>query len=688
MGHLLVGRVGEEHDDPCGGGEDAQEEEVVAVLEQKGEDPDDQAHPDVGQRSVTPQAGKYHRRLPRVEILDRQRFVGSLKEVESHRHDKGGHQQPRIGGKESRKGGADAEEDHRPSRQAVFLHQEEYVKGGEGEEAGDFPDGLGHPDLKAVDAHHLFGIVGVKGRPPLQSGAGADHQDHEIAVHRVTLQLFHSVEIRVPKVAFIPIRSNRADFSYLRLFITNRTLTMREKQKLAEVLGLGYIIIFVVANIIGSGVYKKIAPMAAELPSPLWILLAWLAGGLITLMGALSNAEVAGLLAGTGGDFVYLRKIYNRFFSFLYGWSLFTVIQTATISSLAYVFTQSLHNLLPIPEVLPSLADFSLGGIFYPFRDSGIKLVSIGLIMGLSFLNISGLKSGALTSKVILFLVAAGLSGIVISGLASHPVPSGEIFNPGQLRGGTVTVPAFFTAMLAAFWAYQGWVSVGYIGGELKNARRNIPRGIVTGVFIVIAVYLLVNYTYLSLLTIPELQAVNVAGNRIAAVEAVRTFGGHTGVILISVLILVTTLGCTNASILTGARPYYAMAREGLFPRAIGHLNKAGVPGNSLLWQGIWASVLVLTGTFDQLTDMIIFAVFIFYGATTLGVFILRRRMPDAHRPYKVWGYPVVPALYILFCIGLVVNTLVTRPREAAIGIVLILAGIPFYFLMKRSATP
>lgn len=459
---------------------------------------------------------------------------------------------------------------------------------------------------------------------------------------------------------------------------------MREQRKLVRALGLGYIIIFVVANIIGSGVYKKIAPMAAELPSPLWILLAWLAGGLITLMGALSNAEVAGLLADTGGDFVYLRKIYNRFFSFLYGWSLFTVIQTATISSLAYVFTQSLHNLLPIPEVLPTLADFSIGGLFFPFRDFGIKLVSIGLIMGLTFLNISGLKSGALTSKVILFLVAAGLLGIILFGLASHPVPSEEILGWGQLKGGLVSVPAFFTAMLAAFWAYQGWVSVGYIGGELKNARRNIPRGIVTGVFIVIAVYLLINYTYLLLLTIPELQAVNDAGNQIAAVEAVRAFGGHTGVLLISVLILVTTLGCTNASILTGARPYYAMAREGVFPRSIGHLNRAGVPGNSLLWQGIWASVLVLTGTFDQLTDMIIFAVFIFYGATTLGVFILRRRMPDAHRPYKVWGYPVVPALYILFCIGLIVNTLVTRPREAVIGTVLILAGIPFYFLMKR----
>ncbi len=459
---------------------------------------------------------------------------------------------------------------------------------------------------------------------------------------------------------------------------------MKQHRKLVRALGLGYIIIFVVANIIGSGVYKKIAPMAAELQSPLWVLLAWLAGGIITLMGALSNAEVAGLLADTGGDFVYLKKIYNRFFSFLYGWSLFTVIQTATISSLAYVFTQSLHTLLPIPEILPSLSGFSIAGIFYPFRDSGIKLVSILLIMALTFLNISGIKSGALTSKIILFLVAAGLFGIVAFGLASHPAPPGKILNIGDLKGGTVTVSAFFTAMLAAFWAYQGWVSVGYIGGELKNARNNIPKGIITGVFIVIAIYLAVNYTYLVLLTIPELEAINSAGNQIAAVEAVRSFGGGFGVLFISVLILITTLGCTNASILTGARPYYAMARDGLFPQCIGRLNKASVPGNSLLWQGLWASVLVLTGTFDQLTDMIIFAVFIFYGATTLGVFILRHKMPYAFRPFKVPGYPLVPALYILFCFILFFNTILTRPREAVIGIVLILAGIPVYFLMKR----
>jgi APA family basic amino acid/polyamine antiporter len=256
--------------------------------------------------------------------------------------------------------------------------------------------------------------------------------------------------------------------------------------------------------------------------------------------------------------------------------------------------------------------------------------------------------------------------------------------NVRELTGGTVTLSSFYTAMLAAFWAYQGWISVGFIGGEIKNPTKNIPKGIVIGVFIVIFIYLLVNVTYLSLLSIPQLVHINDSGNQIAAVEAVRTFWGTRGALFISLLILVTTLGCTNASILTGARPYYAMARERLFFSSIGKLNKANVPYNSLLWQGIWASILVLSGTFDQLTDMIIFAVFIFYGATSLGVFILRRRMPDVYRPYKVWGYPVVPVIFIIFCIGLFFNTIMTRPREASIGMILILSGIPVYIFLQR----
>lgn len=459
---------------------------------------------------------------------------------------------------------------------------------------------------------------------------------------------------------------------------------MVNQRNLVRTLGLGYVVIFVVANIIGSGVYKKIAPMAAELHSSVWILVAWIVGGIITLFGALSNAEVAGLLADTGGEFVYFRKIYNRFFAFLYGWSLFTVIQTATISSLAYVFAQSLNSIIPIPEVLPSLQHFTIGGVFFPFQDFGVKLTAILLILLLTSLNISGLKSGAGTSKAILFLVFTGLAVIVFFGLGSVSEKPENFMNMKELTNGTVTLSSFYTAMLAAFWAYQGWVSVGFIGGEVKDPTRNIPRGIVMGVFVVIFIYLLVNVTYLMLLSIPQLEQVHAAGNQIAAVEAVRSFWGTGGVLFISLLILLTTLGCTNASILTGARPYYAMANDRLFFSGIAKLNKNNVPGNSLLWQGIWASVLVLSGTFDQLTDMIIFAVFIFYGATSLGVFILRRRMRDAHRPYKVWGYPVVPAVFILFCIGLFINTIVTRPREAAIGMILILAGIPVYFFMQR----
>ncbi|MCU0377143.1 MAG: amino acid permease [Bacteroidales bacterium] len=453
---------------------------------------------------------------------------------------------------------------------------------------------------------------------------------------------------------------------------------------MVRTLGLTYVIIIVIANIVGSGVFKKIAPMAGELHSSAWILAVWLAAGIITLFGALSNAEVAGLLADTGGEFIYLRKIYGRFFSFLYGWSLFTVIQTAAVSGVAYVFTQSLNSIIPIPDMLTSFSDFNIGGIFYPFQDFGIKLTTILLILFLTFLNMSGLKSGAWVNKVVLILVGAGLLIIVIAGLAAPDekgVSHAWMAAPGS---SAVTLSSFYTAMLAAFWAYQGWVSVGFIGGEVKDARRNIPIGITTGVIIIIIVYVAVNYTFLKLLTIPELEAINTAGNQIAATEAIRGIWGTQGVLFISVLILISTLGCTNASILTGARPYYAMANDGMFFKGLGKLNRHNVPGNSLLWQGIWASVLVLSGTFDQLTDMLIFSVYIFYGATAMGVFILRRTMPDAHRPYKVWGYPIVPAIFVLFCVGLFFNTIVTRPREAFIGLSLILAGIPVYFLFRK----
>jgi APA family basic amino acid/polyamine antiporter len=207
---------------------------------------------------------------------------------------------------------------------------------------------------------------------------------------------------------------------------------------------------------------------------------------------------------------------------------------------------------------------------------------------------------------------------------------------------------------------------------------------IALGLLIVIVLYVLTNIAYLSLLSIDSLTQINSGGNTIAAVEAVKVFWNEGGVIFISLLILLSTLGCTHATILSNARTSFAMAKEGLFFPKMAKVNSARVPGNALWYQGIWASILVLSGTFDQLTDMLIFAAFIFYGATALGVFILRRKMPDVPRPYKVWGYPVIPAVFIIFCLFLIGNTIITRPREAGIGMVLILLGIPFYWWFQK----
>ena len=460
---------------------------------------------------------------------------------------------------------------------------------------------------------------------------------------------------------------------------------MNNSQQLNRSLGLAMVVVVVIGNIVGSGVYKKVAPMAAELHSSGWVLICWVIAGVISLFGALCNAEVAGMLADTGGEYVYYQKIYNRFFAFIFGWSLFIVIQTASISALAYVFSQSLNSIVNLPPVLTSWAHFNIAGVFYPFENFNVKLTAITLIVLLTWLNSRGIKIGARFSATVLILVFAGILTIIIFGLASPQSHLGSVFHMPTTNNSEVTFSAIFTSMLAAFWAYQGWATVGYIGGEVKNQHKNIPRGIAIGVFIVITTYLLVNTTYLSLLPITKLEEVYHSQNMVAAIEAVKVFWGANGAFFISTLIAITTLGCTHATILVSCRTYFAMAKQGMFFPKVSKLNDAHAPVNSLWYQGVWACILVLSGTFDQLTDMIIFAVFIYYGATTLGVFILRRTMPDAPRPYKVWGYPVVPAIVVVFSAALFFNTIYARPREASIGMILMLSGVPIYWvLMKR----
>jgi APA family basic amino acid/polyamine antiporter len=331
---------------------------------------------------------------------------------------------------------------------------------------------------------------------------------------------------------------------------------------------------------------------------------------------------------------VYLKKIYNRFFAFIYGWSLFTVIESATISSLAYIFAQSLNSILPIPDILPSLHDVTIGGIFFPFQDFGVKLTAILLILILTALNISGLKSGAWVSKAILTMVFIGLLLIVGFGLTSHVAKPADFMNFSDLSNGTVTFSSFFTAMLAAFWAYQGWVSVGFIGGEVKDANRNLPKGIVAGVFVVIVIYLLVNVTYLALLSIPQLEQVHAAGNQIAAIEAVRSFWGAGGVLFISLLILLTTLGCTNATILTGAGHIMRWQTIACFFPRLAKSTKPMCRAFALL-AGDLGFCSGFVGHVRPADRHDYFCRVYFLRGHNAGVFILRRKMPDVHRRTK-----------------------------------------------------
>ena len=459
---------------------------------------------------------------------------------------------------------------------------------------------------------------------------------------------------------------------------------MESRTELNRALGLGSVIVIVIGNVLGSGVYKKVAPMMTELNSSFWVLIAWLCAGIITLFGALCNAEIAGLLSATGGEYSYYKKIYNKFFAFMYGWAAFSIVQTAAISSLAYVFSQSINKIISIPELLPELKSFSLFNIFFPFENFTVKLTAITLILVLTWINTLGVKFGTKISSYILLLVLIGISTIVISGSYSGKADFSSVFS-FENQQNTLTLSTFFTAMLAAFWAYQGWASVGFLGGEIKNPHRNIPKGIAIGVLLVIVIYLLVNFIFLGLLSKDELIQITTESNGIAAISAIEKIWGESGKIFISILIVITTLGCTHMTILASCRTYYAMAKENLFFKKASILNAKQVPSNSLLFQGIWASLLVLSGTFDQLTDMIIFAIFIFYGSTAFGVFVLRKKMPEVERPYKVWGYPIIPAVFVLFCFALFINTIITRPREAGLGLLLILLGIPMYYWFKRN---
>jgi len=440
----------------------------------------------------------------------------------------------------------------------------------------------------------------------------------------------------------------------------------------------------VVSVIIGSGVFKKLAPMSQELGSPFLVILCWVVAGLISLAGALSTAEMVSMFPNSGGEYFYFQKVYGRFFSFMYGWASFTVIKTSSIAALAYIFAQSLNSLFPLPIINGATSFLGIAisqGLF-------IKLLASLLIIALTLLNYRGAQFATKLSTVLTYLLLTSIIAFLAIGFGSTEGSISNITTASQLPSapdlyGFSLLKALFVASLGAFWGYEGWNSVAYVGEEIKNPKRNLPLALGIGTLIVMTAYVLLNIVFLFILPIDYF--IQLTPNKIAAVEVAGKLGGNIGMILVASLIVVTTFNCTNSTILTSARMMYAMARDKLFFYKAANVHpKYNTPDIALFIQAFWAIALVFSGSFDQLTDMLIFASFIFYGSTALGVIILRVKHPEYERKYKVIGYPFVPGLFLLFCAALFVITILNKPYEAIWGLSLIATGFPVYWWLNR----
>lgn len=468
---------------------------------------------------------------------------------------------------------------------------------------------------------------------------------------------------------------------------------MQQKDKgLLRSFGLKMAIIIVMSSIIGSGVFKKVAPMAEGLHTAPWVMIAWLLAGLIVMFGVLSIGELGAIFPHSGGPFAWLEKIYGKLVSFLYGWGCFTVIQTAAIASIAYVFSGAVSTFIDLPRLSPELESITYFGIISPFANIGGKIVAAILTIALTIVNIAGAKKGGNISLVFTFLITLCIIAISCVALSSS-VGSLETFNTPSVNypAGGFTLFSFLgvlvIAMRDAFWGYEGWVTLGFIGEELKEPRKTLPRAMVIGILLITGLYVLINFAYLYVMPIDEMiSAVNADENNIAAVVVVNKLLGEGGAKIISAMILISTFGCTNATILVSSRIYYAMAKERLFFKGAAKTHsKNNTPSNALIYQCIWACILIFSGSFDLLTDLVIIAGFIFYGLIVLGVIILRKRKKDLDRPYKTLGYPVVPWLFVLFCVVLLLTSFFESPAKSLMGILLVLSGLPFYYYWKRN---
>lgn len=461
---------------------------------------------------------------------------------------------------------------------------------------------------------------------------------------------------------------------------------IKPKTELVRGLTLTAAIMIVAGSMIGSGIFRKPATMASQLLSPELLLIVWLVAGIITFIGALCNAEVAGMIDATGGQYVYFQKMYGNFLAYLYGWSVFAVIQTGAGAAIAYVFGEYLGYFIKYPELPESFRNFSfyipIVGNIFPFAEFGAKAAAILCIIFLTGINYVGVIFGGAVQSFVTFVKIASIVLLSVLLLASG---SGSISNIATgfslpTEQATNIISLFGLAIAGAFWAYDGWNNLTFVSGEIKQSNRNVPLGLLWGTVIVVVVYMLINVAYLYVLPIEEM-----ANSPLVAATASELVFGKYGASIIAIAVIISTFGALNGNILSTARVCFAMSRNNMFIKSLDKIHpKFATPHTSLVAQGIWSCVLVLSGTFDTITDYVMFASWLFYMLGALGVIVLRKKMPDAVRPYKVWGYPYTPILFVAFSFLFLVNTIVSDLSNAAMGTILIVLGLPFYFWKIR----
>ena len=465
-----------------------------------------------------------------------------------------------------------------------------------------------------------------------------------------------------------------------------------DKLKMKHELGLLDATMLVSGSMIGSGIFIVSADILRNVGSAGWLIALWVVTGFMTLTAALSYGELSAMFPKAGGQYVYLKESYNKLIAFLYGWSFFAVIQTGTIAAVGVAFSKFTAYMIPAFSEDNILLD--LGFI----KISAAQVVAIALIAFLTFINTRGVKSGKVIQNTFTLTKLLSLFGLIGFGFFalksdvwhanwSNPWDIHHLSKDGSISTLTMggIMGAVAAGMVGTIFSSDAWNNITFIAGEMKNPKRDVALSLALGTLIVTVIYVLANVIYTGVLPLHDIA--NAEKDRVA-VAASNVIFGNIGTYIIAVMIMISTFGCNNGLILSGARVYYTMAKDGLFFKRTGNLNKHGVPQFGLWIQCLVASILCLSGRYGDLLDMISFVVVIFYVLTIIGIYILRVKQPDASRPYKAIGYPILPAIYILMGLTFCTLLIIYKPQFTWPGLIIVLIGVPIYYLLQRNNKP